>query len=237
MATYQDIIDQFSIEATPARAERSQQYLQAFPGGYGYPDQFCGLTNPQVRQMMKQAKTVELSVVEQLWCSELHEVRLLAAMVINEQYRRDHKKGPQFYQLYVQHAQKMNNWDLVDTLGPHFIGPYLYEQQAIAEVWRLAKSSALFEQRMAIISQFAWIRHGEDALLYELAIFLLDHPHDLMHKAIGWLLREAGKRNEARLYEFLDQYTPLMPRTMLRYAIEKFPEQKRKAYLTIKKQK
>ncbi|MGL6229576.1 MAG: DNA alkylation repair protein [Culicoidibacterales bacterium] len=237
MMTYEEFLIYLKQLSDPIRAQKSQQYLQVFPGGYGYPDQFLGLTNPQVRQVSKLGRTSDFQVIEQLWLSEYHEVRLLATIIINEQYRSEPARGEQFYRLYTQQSQSLNNWDLVDTLGPHFIGPYLYEQHGIEEVWRLAKSQQLFEQRMAVISQFAWIRQGEDELLYELAKFFINHPHDLIHKAVGWLLREAGKRDEAKLCRFLDDYTANLPRTMLRYAIEKLPPTKRQAYLAIKKVK
>lgn len=237
MSEFQSVFEALQAFAQQERAQKSHQYLQAFPGGYGYPDQFLGVTNPEVRAVAKHYRECQWETIQQLWQHECHEVRLLAVIIMNGQAKRTPAKQAQFYQWYRQHSQWMNNWDLVDTLGPHLVGPYLYQTEKTADVWELAMSQELFEQRMAIISQFAWVKTGDDDLLYELATYFLPHQHDLMHKAVGWLLREAGKQNREKLYRYLDEVADQMPRTMLRYAIEHFEEPVRKKYLAIKKRK
>lgn len=231
MSKTEQVIDTLRTYAQVERAQKSAKYLQTQEGGYGYPDRFLGVTNPQVRMVVKQYLQLSVYEITQLFCHEYHEVRLFATIIMNEQYKRNKLLGDTFFQIYYQNISQMNNWDLVDTLGPHMIGPYLYSHQRNDMVWELAHSPNLFEQRMAVIAQFAWIRAGETTLLYELAIHFLDHTHDLMHKAVGWLLREAGKFNREELYIFLDRYGKQMPRTMLRYAIEHFEEPIRKQYL------
>lgn len=237
MKQFQIIMEELVAVAQPERARKSYQYLQAFPGGYGFPDQFLGLTNPEVRMIAKKHRDCDWETIQQLWQHEMHEVRLLAVIIMNEQGRKKPEKQELFYHWYRNYSEAINNWDLVDTIGPHLVGPYLFASNQIEEVWALANSDSLFEQRMAIISQFAWIKAGEDDLMYELARYFLNHHHDLMHKAVGWLLREAGKNHRDKLYQFLDEVAEQMPRTMLRYAIEHFEEPTRKKYLAIKKRK
>lgn len=231
----EQILSEMRAMASVERAQKSAKYLQTHIGGYGYPDLCLGLTNPQIRMFAKAYKNLELREIRELFEHDYHEVRLFAVIVMNEQGKKMPSKRQEFYELYREMPRCLNNWDLVDTFGPHTVGPFLYETQDVVEVWRLAESEYLFEQRMAVISQFAWIQAGDDTLLHKLAVYFLNHPHDLMHKAVGWLLREAGKRNSENLYQFLDTYAPHMPRTMLRYAIEKLPESIRKQYLSIKR--
>ena len=237
MSGMQAILQSLQVFAQQERAQKSQLYLKAIPGGYGFPDHFWGVTNPEIRKVAKQYRDCEWGILQQLWSHESHEVRLLAVIIMNEQGRKNPHKREIFYQWYRANSQAINNWDLVDTIGPHLVGPYLYSTNKSTDVWQLATSKNLFEQRMAVISQFAWLKAGEDELLYQLGRHFLSHPHDLMHKAVGWLLREAGKDNQQKLCTFLDEVADQMPRTMLRYAIEHFEEPTRKRYLAIKKRK
>jgi 3-methyladenine DNA glycosylase AlkD len=138
------------------------------------------------------------------------------------------------FDFYLSHTKYINNWDLVDLTAPVVVGEYLANKQRDV-LYRLAESDLLWDNRIAVVATLTFIRNNDLDDIYQLAIKLMNHPHDLMHKAIGWMLREAGKRDEQRLFDFVDTHRDVMPRTMLRYAIEKFPEDKRK-YLMMKNQ-
>jgi len=219
--------------ATPERKKTSLWLFQTGPGEYGEGDKFLGVSVVQVRQVYGQFKPLSLSVVRDLLDSEWHEERNLAVIAMGEQYKKsDHQGKKKLYNLYFEKISRFNNWDLVDMSASHVIGNWLAENgQSISVLRRLAKSKNLWERRIGIISTFAHIRNDSLEETLEISEILLEDKEDLMHKAVGWALREVGKRDMRFEDRFLKKHYKTMPRTMLRYAIEKFPEKKRLAYL------
>jgi 3-methyladenine DNA glycosylase AlkD len=219
--------------ASPERAAGALRFFKTEPGEYGEGDQFIGLTVPQVRELVRQSDA--LSEADLLEClhSEWHEERLLALLVLVRRFdkaRKDKAVREHLVGLYLANTRWINNWDLVDTSAPQILGTWLLTHDR-SVLMKLAASKSLWEQRISVLATQAFIRAGlfEDTLL--LCQRFLSHPHDLIHKACGWMLREIGNRNLAVLRAFLDRHVRQMPRTMLRYAIEKLPESERKGYL------
>jgi len=219
--------------ADPERAGLSLRFFKTGPGEYGAGDRFLGVTVPQTRSLLPQSDALDEADVLTLLRSKWHEERLLALLVLVRRFtraRRDEAAQAHLVQLYLAHTRWVNNWDLVDSSAPQILGAWLLPRDR-SILRRLAKSKSLWEQRIAIIATQAFIRAGQfDDTLHLCEIFLT-HPHDLLHKACGWMLREAGKRDEAVLTRFLDRHAPAMPRTMLRYAIEKLAAPRQKQYL------
>jgi 3-methyladenine DNA glycosylase AlkD len=214
-------------QARPARAAILQSFFKNGPGEYGEGDRFIGLTVPQVRTLAKRYRDLSLADTRQLLRSPIHEERLLALIILVEKYRRADEAGRQrIHELYLRSTRYINNWDLVDTSAEHIVGP-----QPGAPFLRLAKSRSLWERRIAIIATFHFIKRGEFAPTLRIARQLLRDREDLIHKAVGWMLREVGKRDLPAEKTFLRKHYRQMPRTMLRYAIERFPESKRQSYL------
>lgn len=213
------------------KIEHLQKFFQTSTGGYGEGDIFIGLTNPEVRSFVKQYKDIPLDNVTKLLKNAVHEIRLLALLIMVNKYEKgDVSIREAIYKLYLANIRHINNWDLVDLSAPGIVGVHLLNgKRSILK--KLAKSNSLWEQRIAVISTLTLIRHGEFKETLSLAEQLLTHPHDLMHKACGWALREIGKRNKAVLSEFLSKYKLKMPRTMLRYAIEHYSIEERKEWL------
>lgn len=221
--------------ADPAKAVEARRFFKTGPGEYGEGDQFLGLTVPQVRSLLPQSDDLTDDDVLTLLRSEWHEERLLALLIWVRRYGKA-KKQPlvrtKMVKSYLANTKWINNWDLVDSSAPQILGIWLLEQPARTVLDELAGSSSLWEQRIAVIATQAFIRAGEFADTLRLCKRFLRHPHDLIHKACGWMLRETGKRDEGVLRAFLDRHAHRMPRAMLRYAIEKLPEQDRRSYLT-----
>ncbi len=217
--------------AKPEIAEHSQRFFKTGKGEYGYGDKFLGIRVPILRKAVKKYKTTSLDVAVQLLHSEYHEIRLFALLLMVTQFSNaDVDQQKKIYQTYLSHTQYINNWDLVDTTAHHIVGKYL-EDKDRSVLYKLAKSNVLWERRIAIISTFHFIKQNDfnDCLL--IAKQLLTDKEDLIHKAVGWMLREVGKRNQDMEVEFLKKHYQSMPRTMLRYAIEKFNEAERQKYL------
>jgi 3-methyladenine DNA glycosylase AlkD len=209
-------------------------FFKTGKGEYGEGDVFVGVTVPQTRSIAKKYTDVSLKEIERFLKDERHEVRLCALLILVEQFKKgDEATKKKIYKFYLDHLKWVNNWDLVDTSAYHIVGAYLLDRDRKI-LRRMAKSKHLWTERVAIVSTFAFIRKGQLDDTFEIAEILIEHPHDLLHKAVGWMLREAGKRNEVALKRFLDENAAVMPRTMLRYAIEKFDERTRKHYLSIK---
>jgi 3-methyladenine DNA glycosylase AlkD len=211
----------------PTRAKHSLRFFRTGPGEYGEGDRFLGLTVPQIRALAREHKTCELGTLEQLLQSPWHEARLLALVILVEQCKRgDAALRDAIRALYLRNTHRINNWDLVDCSAAHIVGA---GDRALLE--RLARSPSLWERRMAIIATFEAIRRNvfDDAL--RIAAMLVGDAHDLIHKATGWMLREVGRRDRAAEERFLRKYAARMPRTMLRYAIERFPQRLRRQYL------
>lgn len=227
------IINELKALSTPEKAKRSTRFFKTGKGEYGEGDQFIGITNPENRSVAKKYFNVGFSVVEELLASPMHEIRMCGSMILVLKFEKN-KKHPDtqkaVVEFYLQHLKAFNNWDLVDLSCYKILGAWLIGKDK-SILFELANSKNLWEQRIAIISTMALIKSDHYETTLDLAAPLLHHPHDLMHKAVGWMLREIGKRDIEVEKIFLQQHYKTMPRTMLRYAIEKFPETDRQAYL------
>ena len=198
------------------------RFFKAGKGEYGEGDRFLGVTVPNIRAIAKQYKNISLNEIRELMQSEWHEVRLCALLIMVEKSKKkDEALRQQLFDLYLSQTDRINNWDLVDLSCRFIIGEYLLDKSRDI-LYQLAHSPLLWDNRIAIVSTYAFIRKGQLEDIYALSDLMMHHPHDLMHKAIGWMLREAGKRDANRLYNYVMSHRADMPRTMLRYAIEKF---------------
>ena len=216
----------------PSRAAGAQRFFKTAPGEYGAGDRFLGIRVPALRKLAAKYRTMSLRELSRLLRSRWHEERLLALFILVGQYARAepaHREA--IYRLYMGHTVRINNWDLVDCSAAHIVGAHLRDGRR-AELLRLAESEVLWKRRIAIIATLHYIKRGDFADTLRIARLLRDDPHDLIHKAVGWMLREVGKRNRAVEEAFLQKHARRMPRTMLRYAIERFPQGLRQRYLT-----
>lgn len=204
------------------------RFFKTGKGEYGEGDKFLGIIVPNTRKVAKRHKDVPDNVMEMLLESEWHECRLCALLILREKYKSSPDDAVKFY---MAHTKGINNWDLVDLSAPYILGDYLTDKTDRNILYDLADSPVMWEQRIAVVSTLMLIRNGQFDDTLKLAELLMGSRHDLMHKSIGWMLREVGKRDEELLVRFIDKHRNQMPRTMLRYAIEKFPETKRKEYI------
>jgi 3-methyladenine DNA glycosylase AlkD len=212
------------------RAQVSQRFFKTGPGEYGEGDVFLGIRVPELRKLVTQYKDASLSTILKLLRSPFHEARLLAVMLLVRTYTKgDEAVKERVYRLYLQNTRFINNWDLVDSSAPYIVGDYLFTRSR-KPLYELARSSDLWERRIAIIATQNFIRRGDFTDALKIAKLLLEDQEDLIHKAVGWMLREIGDRHLPSEEEFLKQHHKTMPRTMLRYAIEKFPKAKRERY-------
>lgn len=218
-------------QADPRHAEASLRFFKTGPGEYGEGDRFLGVRVPVLRKLARRYRSLPEGEVLELLVSVCHEERLLALLIMVEQYRRADVQGrKRLYQQYLDHTASVNNWDLVDSSAEHIVGAWLAARSR-RPLFRFAQSTNLWERRIAIMATFHFIKQRDFATTLELAAILLTDPEDLIHKAVGWMLREVGNRDRAVEEVFLRQHYRDMPRTMLRYAIEKFPEPLRQQYL------
>lgn len=230
-----NVIAEIKSLANKGRAHDLQRFFQTAPGQYGEGDIFLGLTVPQVRSIAKQYKEIPLNQMDVLIRSDIHEIRLCALIILTLKFKSQ-KKRPEQKQIFDSYmkaviAGHVNNWDLVDVTAP-IIGAYLIDSKdPYLLLYKLAKSNSLWQRRVSMVFTFAFIRSGDIEPTFEMAEKLLHDKHDLIHKAVGWALREAGKLNGVALRDFLSAHSHEMPRTMLRYSIEKFPERERKKWL------
>ena len=198
------------------------KFFKAGKGEYGEGDRFLGVTVPNIRAITKLHKDISLDEIRDLMLSEWHEVRLCALIIMVEKSKKnDEALRKELFNLYLSLTNRINNWDLVDLSCRFIVGEYLLDKSRDI-LYQLAHSPLLWDNRIAIVSTYAFIRKGQLEDTYALSDLMMHHPHDLMHKAIGWMLREAGKRDSDRLYDYVMNHRADMPRTMLRYAIEKF---------------
>ena len=217
--------------ADPAVAAVSARFFKTGPGEYGEGDVFLGVRVPVIRKVAKEFNGLPISEAESLLHSEFHEERLLALVIMVSHFEKgDDATRKRVYDLYLSNARYINNWDLVDLSAPQIVGGY-QEGKSRRPLHRLAKSANLWERRIAILATFHFIRRGDFADTLKVAEMLLKDKEDLIHKAVGWMLREIGKRDVATLEAFLGKHCQVMPRTMLRYAIERFSDEKRREYL------
>ena len=221
--THHNIICQLQAYGTEEKRQKLMYFFKTGKRQYGEGDQFLGVTVPEIRKVAKVNKDVSMKVLKQLLYSKWHEVRLCALLILVLQFEKaDEAHRQTLVEFYLAHTPQINNWDLVDLSAYYILGTYLLDKSR-ERLYQLAKSPLLWDNRIAIVSTYAFIRKGDLDDTYALSTQLMHHPHDLMHKAVGWMLREAGKKDGERLYKYIDKYRKEMPRTMLRYAIEKFP--------------
>ncbi len=209
----------------------SQRFFKTGPGEYGEGDIFIGIRVPVLRKLAKEYKDLAVGEIRNLLRSPIHEQRLLAILLLVGKFEKgDHGLKKSIYDLYLKSTGFINNWDLVDTSAEHIVGGYLMDRSK-RPLYRLARSNHLWERRIAIMATFHFVKRHEFSEALKISGMLISDRHDLIHKAAGWMLREIGKRDLETEEQFLKKHYKKMPRTMLRYAIEKFPEKKRQRYL------
>lgn len=208
-----------------------QRFFKTGPGGYAEGDIFLGIKVPVLRTLAKRYQCLTSNETLKLLKSRIHEERLLSLLILVSKYRdADLSQKQKIYKTYMDHSKYINNWDLVDVTAKHIVGAFL-EDKDRTPLYRLASSDSLWKRRIAILSTFHFIENNDFKDTLKIAEILIRDPHDLIHKAVGWMLREVGKRDRGCEERFLKRYCTAMPRTMLRYAVERFPESKRQAYL------
>lgn len=239
--TYAELIRELESLADPIRAKTHAWFFKTGPGQYGEGDVFLGIRVPIQRKVAARYRDLPLKDIRRLLRSKVHEHRFVALEILVMRYERlkkdDDKAGiKKVVDFYLSQTDRINNWDLVDASAPYILGDHLLDRPATerAVLTSLAKSRILWERRIAIVATFAFIRAGEYDETLRISEILLKDGHDLIHKAVGWMLREVGKRSIGTEKRFLDTYVRQMPRTTLRYAIEKFPPEIRAHYLHLK---
>ncbi len=220
-------------KANPDKAAFLPKFFKVFPGGYGEGDTFLGVTVPDQRRIAKKYyKNITLLQIKELLQQNVHEYRLTALFLMIHQYEKsntDHGKK-EIVDIYLQNTCYINNWDLVDSSAYKILGAYLFDRNR-GILYDFARKGHLWEQRIAIIATFYFIRRNDFNDTFQIATILLNHEHDLIHKAAGWMLREVGKKDFQKEFSFLKEHYKKMPRTMLRYAIEKFDPELRQKFL------
>jgi 3-methyladenine DNA glycosylase AlkD len=225
------IIRELQRLANPERAGGLQQFFRTGPGEYGAGDLFLGLSMPKIRDLAEELGDVPLAEVEKLLESQWHEARVLALVLLTNAYRRSSvTEQAKIYRLYVRRTDRINNWDLVDVSAPGIVGAYLFGRSR-TPLFRLARSKDLWERRIAIVATQHFIQRQDFADTLRIAKVLMADRHDLIHKAVGWMLREVGKRDERTLTRFLDRHGGELPRTALRYSIERLSPAQKKRYM------
>lgn len=215
----------------PIKREYLPRFFKTGKGQYGEGDRFLGVVVPNTRLVARKHREVPFEVVAELLRSEWHECRLCALLILVERFKKsDEPMRKELYEFYLSQTVRVNNWDLVDLSAPAIVGGYLLDKPR-EELYRLAASPLLWEQRIAVVSTITLIRNRDFIDILRLSELLLHHPHDLMQKAIGWMLREMGKRDPDLLVQFLEKWSKQMPRTMLRYSIEKFSPEERAYFM------
>ncbi len=229
------IIKELTKLKNPEKAKLLQRFFKTSRGEYGEGDVFWGITVPLQREVAKKFfKEESLQDIEGLLCSKVHEHRLTALIILVEKYKiAGEKEKKEIFNLYLKNTKWINNWDLVDLSAPNIVGEYLMSRKMDKILLHFVHSSSLWERRIATLSTFSFIRQNDFAPSLKIAAILLRDRHDLIHKAVGWMLREIGKRDKKTLVEFLNKYHKEMPRVMLRYAIEKLDKAERKDYLSL----
>lgn len=227
----QEFLEAMQAEIKPDFAARHALFFKAIPKGYGEGDVFWGLTVPLQRQIGKMYyKQLSLEDYVTLIKHPVHEIRLTTLMMMVQRFARNKEDQEAIVQLYLENTDYINNWDLVDCSAHYILGPWFMHRPR-TKLFELAQSDHLWKQRIAMLTTFHFIKQKDFATALQLAELLLHHKHDLIHKAVGWMLREIGNRDYDTEYRFLCQHYGTMPRTMLRYAIEKFDEPVRQDFL------
>jgi 3-methyladenine DNA glycosylase AlkD len=228
---FEDIVEDLDALRDPEKARVLSRFFKTGTGEYGEGDIFLGIPVPLQRKIARKYPDLSLDDTHRLLSSKIHEHRLVALLILIFKYRRSDGQGKsEIFNFYLQNTSGINNWDLVDLSAQHIIGDYLLTRNR-SLLHKLARSKNLWQRRIAIVATFAFIRTQQFEDTLRIAEVLMPDKHDLIHKSVGWMLREVGKRDEKQLEQFLKKYSGEMPRTMLRYAIERLDERKRKAYL------
>ncbi len=219
------------------RAEVSQNFFKTGKGEYGEGDIFLGITVPELRKIARKYTNLSLVALKKLLESKIHEYRYVALLILVEQYKRARKLGAakvknEIVEFYLKNAEYVNNWDLVDTSAPYILGDYLLDRSRKV-LYTFARSKNLWKNRISIVATYHFIKHDDFTDTLDISTILLSHSHDLIHKAVGWMLREVGKRDKELLEDYLIKNISTLPRTTLRYAIEKFSTERRKYYLSL----
>jgi 3-methyladenine DNA glycosylase AlkD len=234
MKAADDVRKELKSMADPDKAAILQRFFKTGPGQYGEGDIFIGVIVPQSRQVAKKFSQLPLGEVRTLLYSRIHEERLVALLILARRYSSasSRMEKEEIVKFYLDHIKQVNNWDLVDLSAPNILGAHLVDSRDRRRrlLYRLARSENLWERRIAIVATHHFIRNGDLSDTLKIAEMLLQDRHDLMHKAAGWMLREVGKRDAAAEEAFLEKHFSVIPRTMLRYAIERLPENKRRRY-------
>jgi 3-methyladenine DNA glycosylase AlkD len=230
---YKNIVDELVSLSDPDRVEGVKKYFKAVPGGYGYGDEFIGVRVPSLRTVSKKYyESISLKELNKLISSKIHEHRLTGVFILVSKFEKEKSdsKRKELVDFYLDHLKFMNNWDLIDSSAHKILGVYLLDKEPKI-LYDFAYSDNLWLQRISVISTFHFIRNHLFKDTFKIATILLHHDHDLIHKAVGWMLREVGNRDFHEAYKFLEIHYSEMPRTMLRYTIEKYPEETRQDFL------
>jgi len=231
MLTLSDLKKELRTKANPGKAKILQGFFKTGKGEYGAGDIFLGITVPETRKIAEKYSTLRLAETVKLLHSKVHEERLASLLIMVNKFENGEKEEKEMiYKTYLKNTKNINNWDLVDLSAYKIVGDYLFDEPK-AILYKLAKSKSVWERRIAIMATFNFIKKNKFRETLKIAKILLRDKHDLIQKAVGWMLREVGKRNFKTEEGFLNKYYKKMARTMLYYAIEKFPERKRKRYL------
>lgn len=226
-----NIEKELELYSTPEKREFLPYFFKTGKGQYGEGDKFLGVVVPDTRKVAKKYRDLPFKEIENLLNNEYHECRLCALLILVERFKKASEGDrKEIFNFYLAHTNRINNWDLVDLSAKDIVGEYLIDKDR-SVLYDLVKSELLWDQRIAIVSTYAFIRRGDLYDTFLLSEKLLDHKHDLMHKATGWMLREMGKKDLNMLRAFLDNHHKKMPRTMLRYSIEKMDQSERAHYM------
>lgn len=235
--TYKDLSRQIRAMGNKEQAKILQRFFKTGKGEYGEGDIFVGIKVPPLRAFAAKNIDADFDIIQQLLNSGIHEERMIGSFILVLKYKKakkDEALREKIVEFYLKNTKRFNNWDLVDLSCQYILGDYFFERDR-AILFKLVESENLWEKRISIITTLPFIKKGDFGTTFILAKALLNDGHDLIHKAVGWMLREIGKVDINAERDFLDEYAELMPRTALRYAIEKFPEKLRKQYLAVKK--
>jgi len=225
------ILEELKALSSSDRAKTNAWFFKTGPGQYGEGDLFWGIRVPQIREVVRRFRDISMDEITMLIQHKVHEVRLAGVLLLVEKSKKEPEAA---YEIYLKNTKFINNWDLVDLSAGYVVGKYLYEREK-KPIYDLAKSDNIWERRIAMISTFYFIRQGEERDALRIAEMLINDKHDLIQKAVGWMLREVGKNCSKEIEErFLDKHAATMPRTALRYAIEHFTDEKRKYYMGLK---
>ena len=234
--TLNNILKEIKDNSDKSRAKVLSSFFKTGKGQYGEGDIFLGLTLPQSRSIAKKYLSLSLNDIDKLISSKIHEERLIALLILVYRFEKDNNERRSIFDFYIKNSKKINNWDLVDVSAHHIVGRFILDNEENNSnlgslLLKLAESENLWEKRISIVSTYYFIKNNRLDKTLEISKKLLNDKHDLIHKAVGWMLREVGKKNILVLKKFLRENYSNLPRTTLRYAIERFPEKERKSFL------